>query len=133
MLAVQPMMAALRRSNSNRSDHPSILRQPSAEDLDAAHQLVSSARGERLSPPTAGNERHPSIAHSPSPGPADPAAHAQIQHDHAPRHSEASGMEVMEREPAGFSQMCRYVFRCPLIMIRDPPMLLEGSWPGTRC
>lgn len=46
MLAVYPQMASHPHSqfSTSRSD---LLRQPSAEDLDAAHQLVSSARGER--------------------------------------------------------------------------------------
>jgi hypothetical protein len=132
MLAVQPMMDALRRSNSNRSDHPSILRQPSAEDLDAAHQLVSSARGERLSPPTAGTP-HPSIGNSSSPGPADIAARAQVQDDLAPQQSQGSGLEMVEREPVGFSQMCRYVSLWPLMFYAMTSSLLSVSWPVGRC
>jgi hypothetical protein len=38
-------MDPLRPSHAFASDAPDLLRQPSAEDLDAAHQLVSSARG----------------------------------------------------------------------------------------
>jgi GATA-binding protein, other eukaryote len=38
-------MDPLRPSHAFPSDAPDLLRQPSAEDLDAAHQLVSSARG----------------------------------------------------------------------------------------
>jgi hypothetical protein len=48
MLAVQTAMDPLRHS---KSEQRSLLREPSAEDLDAAHQLVSSARGERKNPP----------------------------------------------------------------------------------
>lgn len=46
MLALYPQMATHSHTpfSTVRSD---LLRQPSAEDLDAAHQLVSSARGER--------------------------------------------------------------------------------------
>lgn len=48
MLAVHSQMAnhPHPQFSTVRSD---LLRQPSAEDLDAAHQLVSSARGERTS------------------------------------------------------------------------------------
>ncbi|KIW33734.1 uncharacterized protein PV07_00560 [Cladophialophora immunda] len=47
MLAVRGAMDPLRRRPSFRSERQSLMRQPSAEDLDAAHQLVSSALGER--------------------------------------------------------------------------------------
>lgn len=47
MLAVRGAMDALQHSTSFSGQKDSLLRQPSAEDLDAAHQLVSSARGER--------------------------------------------------------------------------------------
>lgn len=45
MLAIRAGMDPLRPSHAFASDTPDLLRQPSAEDLDAAHQLVSSARG----------------------------------------------------------------------------------------
>jgi hypothetical protein len=45
MLAIRVGMDPLRPSHAFASDTPDLLRQPSAEDLDAAHQLVSSARG----------------------------------------------------------------------------------------
>jgi hypothetical protein len=45
MLAIRAGMDPLRTSHPFASDTPDLLRQPSAEDLDAAHQLVSSARG----------------------------------------------------------------------------------------
>ena len=47
MLAVQRGMDILRKATSYQESNHNIMRQPSAEDLDAAHQLVSSARGER--------------------------------------------------------------------------------------
>src|SRR5882757_8701941 len=47
MLAVQGPMDALQRSTSFGTERESLMRQPSSEELDAAHQLVSSARGER--------------------------------------------------------------------------------------
>ena len=45
MLAIRAAMDPLRPSHNFASGAPDLLRQPSAEDLDAAHQLVSSARG----------------------------------------------------------------------------------------
>jgi hypothetical protein len=45
MLVIRAGMDPSRPSHAFASDTPDILRQPSAEDLDAAHQLVSSARG----------------------------------------------------------------------------------------
>lgn len=49
MLAVYSAMDALPRSSSFNAINggSNLIRHPSAEDLDAAHQLVSSARGER--------------------------------------------------------------------------------------
>jgi len=47
MLAVYPPMDSLQRTSSFGSTGSVLMRHPSAEDLDAAHQLVSSARGER--------------------------------------------------------------------------------------
>ncbi|KAI1611122.1 GATA-binding protein [Exophiala viscosa] len=53
MLAVRSPMDTLNHSAKLASERDSLMRQPSAEDLDAAHQLVSSALGERhRSPPT---------------------------------------------------------------------------------
>ncbi|EHY52687.1 GATA factor SREP [Exophiala dermatitidis] len=46
MLTIRAM-DALPRSAPFGSERENLMRQPSAEDLDAAHQLVSSARGER--------------------------------------------------------------------------------------
>jgi hypothetical protein len=45
MLAIRAGMDPSRPSHAFAPDTPDILRHPSAEDLDAAHQLVSSARG----------------------------------------------------------------------------------------
>jgi hypothetical protein len=45
MLAFAARMDPLRPSQPFSTDAPNLLRHPSAEDLDAAHQLVSSARG----------------------------------------------------------------------------------------
>ncbi|KAK5077898.1 GATA type transcriptional activator of nitrogen-regulated proteins [Lithohypha guttulata] len=52
---------------------PNLLRQPSAEDIDAAHQLVSSARGERTSiyPYQSIPQSHTPVPPSRSPAPID--------------------------------------------------------------
>ncbi|ETN42128.1 uncharacterized protein HMPREF1541_04069 [Cyphellophora europaea CBS 101466] len=100
MLAVQSAMDALRRSATHASGQPSILRQPSAEDLDAAHQLVSSARGGRISPsrPNEGHGDHDS-ASSVSP------ALAAI--DGPDRQQRRASSEAMENQPmGGFNQVC---------------------------
>lgn len=47
MLALKPRMDQMRRPADLFTRGPNLIRQPSAEDLDAAHQLVSSARGGR--------------------------------------------------------------------------------------
>lgn len=99
MLAVHSAMDALRRSTSHKSDQPSILRQPSAEDLDAAHQLVSSARGERVSPPRVGEGQRG----GPSTAPSPPSARG----DTIERQPQRSSIEADESQLGGFSQMCR--------------------------
>lgn len=60
MLAIRAGMDPLRLSHAFASDTPNLLRQPSAEDLDAAHQLVSSARGRNSN--YGGHEKHISSA-----------------------------------------------------------------------
>lgn len=100
MLAVQTAMDALRRSTSHTSDHPNILRQPSAEDLDAAHQLVSSARGERISPSRMNETTNLNAGGSPT----------ALYDPNEGQDSRATG-DVADREAtAGFNQMCRYVY-----------------------
>ena len=47
MLTLKPRMDHMGRPTDLFTPSPNLIRQPSAEDLDAAHQLVSSARGER--------------------------------------------------------------------------------------
>ncbi len=49
MLTLKPRMDQMGRPADLFTGGPSLIRQPSAEDLDAAHQLVSSARGGRNS------------------------------------------------------------------------------------
>ena len=105
MLAVQSAMDALRHAGTNGSDRQSLLREPSAEDLDAAHQLVSSARGERKNPPSA--------PESQAGEPRDLSIRQQGSGS-VPIESERAISESQEREVAGtFSQACRYVFRKP--------------------
>jgi hypothetical protein len=49
MLTLKPRMDHMGRPTDPFAASPNLMRQPSAEDLDAAHQLVSSARGGRSS------------------------------------------------------------------------------------
>jgi len=59
MLAVYPRMASHPPSGIFPSNGPNLLRQPSAEDIDAAHQLISSARGEHMGTQTGLETRRP--------------------------------------------------------------------------
>jgi hypothetical protein len=49
MLTLKPRMDHMGRPTDLFTPTPNLIRQASAEDLDAAHQLVSSARGGRRS------------------------------------------------------------------------------------
>jgi hypothetical protein len=102
MLKVAPVIDALRRSTSYSSDHPDMLRQPSAEDLDAAHQLVSSARGERISPPrTSESSLVQAAPATTSVEQSEPQADTEVQ-------QQDGDSESIERDPAGgFNQICR--------------------------
>lgn len=105
MLAVRGVMDALRRSTSFGTESGSLMRQPSAEDLDAAHQLVSSARG----------ERHVShITHD------DHVSEAATERPHQSRPSPIPEASDVTRSPSELAeqredvsdlgQVCRYVF-----------------------
>lgn len=99
MLAVHQPMDALQRSTSFGQDAPSLLRQPSAEDLDAAHQLVSSARGERsvvATPPVSQGGDFAAI-NRPPPSPLT-----------AMSTGDRTSQEPAD-EPQTFGQVCRYV------------------------
>lgn len=106
MLAVRSPMDALQRSTSLGGQKDSLLRQPSAEDLDAAHQLVSSARG----------ERHGShVTHEPHPSDTSPdqsylrrISPSQDAMDIVRISGESSDQA---EDPSGLGQMCRYVGR----------------------
>ena len=101
MLAVHQAMDALARS-SHSSERHSLLREPSAEDLDAAHQLVSSARGERMIPHLISNG---GVHGVPEAGADQPVV---ISESSEP---ERAASEVTERDVSGgFGQVCRYVF-----------------------
>lgn len=78
------------------------MRQPSAEDLDAAHQLVSSARGERSSSHVV--QEGQSVENG-EPKSQDPIVAESKDVDNQ-RHSS----HVSEREDySGLGQICRYV------------------------
>lgn len=98
MLAVRSAMDPLRHSASERR---SLLREPSAEDLDAAHQLVSSARGERKNPP-------PSQPDHMLTGTRNLSIRNLTNNDDEPE-PERVEIVVQDREAGSFSQIrCRY-------------------------
>ena len=100
MLAVQSAMDALRHSGSHGTGRHSLLREPSAEDLDAAHQLVSSARGERKNPPPVPETQPRSSRDLSIRNLADNAVDSK---------PERVTSESQDREVIGsFSQVCRY-------------------------
>ncbi len=103
MLAVRSAMDALHHSNSFSSERDSLMRQPSAEDLDAAHQLVSSALGERHVSHTSHDNHVNTTTQNVSAG----------QDSSRPAASEpqlSSGETVEQREDGStLGQVCRYV------------------------
>ena len=100
MLAVHPAMDALRRS-PHGSDRHLLLREPSAEDLDAAHQLVSSARGERMN----SHQTHDGQVSET----LETSSHQSTLNTQS-SDSQRAVNEAVEREtPGNFSQVCRYV------------------------
>ena len=106
MLAVYPGMDALQRANSFNSinSRVELMRQPSAEDLDAAHQLVSSARGERSGnfAMSEGISRHDEPRQQPS-----SAAATETPRESVEKPVSGNNTSVAE-EPQG-GQICRYV------------------------
>lgn len=103
MLAVRSPMDAFQKSTPFGGERENLMRQPSAEDLDAAHQLVSSARGERHG----SNITHDGHNSDPPPdqthlrvSPRSDVAHSpQPMSDHADQVEDTSGL----------GQICRYV------------------------
>lgn len=104
MLAVQPFMDILPKSTYADSSH-SIMRQPSAEDLDAAHQLVSSARGERNGTyvPFSIREQSPATQQATA-----PAAGTDDGRD------DRAGQVPESANVTGLEQICRYIPPFPL-------------------
>ena len=99
MLALRAIMDPLRPSSSYAAPTPDLLRQPSAEDLDAAHQLVSSARGRNGE--YSGHERRMSLLADENASRATPRTDDELR----------GGQEYEEpaRESGGsnLGQMCR--------------------------
>ncbi len=97
MLISQPLMDVLRQSSSFSSSGAGLMRQPSADDLDAAQQLVESARGERQGTHTSTGQHEqtypdPSIRTSPDNGQAP-----EVGQFHA----------IATEESNGLGQVCR--------------------------
>lgn len=106
MLAVRRAMDALNHSATLASERESLMRQPSAEDLDAAHQLVSSALGERHGSHLT-HDGHIS----------DTATETSHQSQPSPKPDGADGThqssELIEQrdDGNGLGQVCRYVIQ----------------------
>ena len=109
-------MDALRRSTSYSSakDHPNMLRHTSAEELDAAHQLVSSARGERISPPRVSEA--PSMATLASTSPSIVGGESQMQSGELQQGILSDS--TLGDATGGYNQICRYGY--PLQPSRVP-------------
>jgi hypothetical protein len=107
MLAVRSAMDALQHSTSLGPERESLMRQPSAEDLDAARQLVSSARGERhgsqshLTP----YDGHLSDAATETSRPSRPSPSPRPDAADAPRQS--SELAEQRDDVSGLGQVCR--------------------------
>lgn len=116
MLALQASMDSLRTAHAFTSDSPDLLRQPSAEDLDAAHQLVSSARGRNGD--YGGHERRPSTL---SNGQA-PRIDTEIGDD-AARQQEQTRNSTGEEDAVNLNQICRYAMHQPCLasLVYSPP------------
>ena len=106
MLAVRSAMDAMRHAGpQGSSERHILLREPSAEDLDAAHQLVSSARAERKNPL--------SVVDSHASDPRDVSSRQQATSTPGTDPDRAMS-ESQDRDVAGsFSQVCRYVDLLP--------------------
>lgn len=117
MLAVYPSMDALHRSNSFHAvnSKTALTREPSAEDLDAAHQLVSSARGERASSYSTleSEKRHEVVSRIPDDARSQASTNTNTTSDHPATSAEDQqpnpipSTEVDTANVGG--QVCRYV------------------------
>jgi GATA-binding protein, other eukaryote len=103
MLAVRSAMDPLNSSTSFGSERESLMRQPSAEDLDAAHQLVSSALGERHVSHVSHDSHVNAATENPSVDQVSPRPEAS-----EPQRSSSEAIEQRE-DASGLSQVCRYV------------------------
>ena len=101
MLAIRAGMDPLRTSHTFNSDAPDLLRQPSAEDLDAAHQLVSSARGRNGD--YGAHERRPSTMSID----AAPKVGADAEGEAAQRQQGQARDNAAEEETVNLGQICR--------------------------
>lgn len=95
MLAVHRAMA---QQYPNAFNGPVLVRQPSAEDIDAAHQLLSSARGER--PGAYSNPVPPSNTAQRIPTPSEPCS-PELRNGQSPAPTAT--------DISNFAQQCRYV------------------------
>ena len=104
MLALQTRMEPLRASHTFTSDAPDLLRQPSAEDLDAAHQLVSSARGRNGD--YSGHERRHSTLSNDMP----PRVEAESEEEVGRQQGQArDSVRGAQDDTVNLGQICRYV------------------------
>ena len=99
MLALRAIMDPLRPSPSYSAPAPDLLRQPSAEDLDAAHQLVSSARGRNGE--YSGHERRTSLLADENPARATPRTEDESRGGHEYKEP------TQESDGSSLGQMCR--------------------------
>ncbi|KIW64313.1 hypothetical protein PV04_09257 [Phialophora macrospora] len=100
MLAVRSAMDPLHHSSSLSSERDNLMRQPSAEDLDAAHQLVSSALGERHVSHASHDGHVNTATENPSSGQASPRSD--------PPEPNRSPSEITEQrdDASGLAQVC---------------------------
>jgi hypothetical protein len=100
---VQARMDVLRHPTSFTSDGNNLMRQPSAEDLDAAHQLVSSARGERSGSFTVVDGQASDLPDEQMPGASRGSGNGGDESREGP------AGEASVETSSGLSQVCRYV------------------------
>ena len=121
MLALRTGMDALRPSNGYLSDSPDLIRQPSAEDLDAARQLVSSARGRNS---IYEEDELPLGSHA---GGLRSGQATRIRAGTTQGRSQEGDDQARDGDAANLGQICRYVVCC----ILDPPLPGFPCFPAT--
>lgn len=131
-------MDALPRSASLGPERESLMRHPSAEDLDAAHQLVSSARGERhgSQPQLSAYDGHVSDAATEGSHPSRPSPRPEAAETPRLSHEQAEQQE----DSTVLGQVCRYVQFAPSItttslLLIDPmmPLIRFLRFPTNLC